>query len=361
MRILLAFIITVIIYILLIALYLLYFQNIKFSSSKKKFEHIIKIDIRDIPRYVEKSALKTPKQESKKEIAKKIKKEIKKASKKSVKKKIISKEVTPKKVIKKKVIVKKEVKKKAVPKKIEPKNPNPIFIEQEEEYRPEIIEVEEERILFEEEPIEEEVVKKEIVEEEIIYEYFPQESIEEQENMEEIVIQEPIIDEPIAEDEMLYIPNPIISENESRSEPKRRDNSLSSLLGQGSTPSSNTPKSPLIQKLYGASFDSFSLTQKRFIIDKLDSIHRITQSTLTRRGYPAGAVAMQTRQEGENIVSFDLHPNGDISNLRLEQEIGYRALDENTLQTIRIAYKDYPYPKETTHIVFYVEYSIFGY
>ena len=255
------------------------------------------------------------------------------------------------------MIVKKEIKKKVIPKKIEPKNPNPIFIEQEEEYTPEIIEVEEERIIFEEEPIEEEVVK-----EEIIYEYFPQESIEEQENdIEYIVIQEPIMDEPIAEDEMLYIPNPIISESESRSEPKRRDNSLSSLLGQGSTPSSNTPKSPLIQKLYGASFDSFTPTQKRFIVDKLDSIHRITQSTLTRRGYPAGAVAMQTRQEGENIVSFDLHPNGDISNLRLEQEIGYRALDENTLQTIRIAYKDYPYPIETTHIVFYVEYSIFGY
>ncbi len=331
MRILLAFIITVIIYILLIALYLLYFQNIKLSSAKKKSEHIIKIDIRDIQ-----------KQEAKKEIEKKIKKKIKKESKKRV---------IPKRVIPKRVILKKVAKKREAVKKIEPKNPNPIFIEQEEEYIPEIIEVEEEHIIFEEEPIPEE-----IVEEEIIYEYFPQESIEEQENIEEIVIQEPIMDEPIAEDEMLYIPEPITS----KSEPRKIDNSLSSLLGQGNTHVSNTAKSPLIQKLYGASFDSFTPIQKKFIVDKLDSIHRITQSTLTRRGYPAGTISMKTRQEGENIVSFDLHPNGDISNLRLEKEIGYRALDENTLQTIRIAYKDYPYPIETTHIVFYVEYSIFG-
>jgi TonB family protein len=330
MRILLAFIITVIIYVVLIVLYVLYFQNIKVSTSKKESEHIIKIDIRDIPRYVKKIE-----------------------PQKIIKKKIIPKKIVPKKVIKK--VVKKVVKKKKIIKKEEseasaPKKPKtPIFIEKEEmvEYLPEIIEVEERFI-------EEEYTQEETIEYASIEPYVPPEIILEEAP---IIQEELIIDNIIAEEDMLYIPNPIISKNE----PTKASRSLASLLGQSSIPVDNLPKSPLIQKLYGTSFDSFTPIQKKFIVDKLGSIHHITQSTLTRRGYPAGAVAMQTGQEGENIVSFDLHPNGDISNLRLEREIGYRALDENTLQTIRIAYKDYPYPTETTHIVFYVEYSIFGY
>ena len=100
-------------------------------------------------------------------------------------------------------------------------------------------------------------------------------------------------------------------------------------------------------------------TQKKFIEDNLDTIQEITQRTLTRRGYPQAAA--RTRQEGTNVVSFNLHPNGDISNLRLKTRIGYRSLDENTLTLIRVAYKDYPYPTTTTKIVFYVTYSYYGY
>jgi len=80
---------------------------------------------------------------------------------------------------------------------------------------------------------------------------------------------------------------------------------------------------------------------------------------LIQRGYPEGAG--RTGQEGTNVVSFNLHPNGDISDLRLKTRIGYRALDENTLSLIRVAYMDYPYPTTTTKIVFYVKYSIYGY
>ncbi|MDQ1325577.1 MAG: periplasmic protein TonB [Campylobacterota bacterium] len=112
----------------------------------------------------------------------------------------------------------------------------------------------------------------------------------------------------------------------------------------------------MINQLYGKEFDGFSQIQKEFIRDNLNSIHRITQSTLSRNGYPG--VAIQTGQEGTNIVSFDLHPNGDITNLQLKKPIGYAALDENTLEVIRIAYKDYPRPAKTTKIVFYVRYSL---
>ena len=113
----------------------------------------------------------------------------------------------------------------------------------------------------------------------------------------------------------------------------------------------------IIQKLYGSEFDSYGSAQKRFIENNLAIIHKITQGTLIRNGYPE--IAARTRQEGVNIVSFYLHPNGNISRLRLEQEMGYRALDQNTLQVIRIAYKEYPLPRKTTKIKFYVEYTIY--
>lgn len=113
----------------------------------------------------------------------------------------------------------------------------------------------------------------------------------------------------------------------------------------------------MIDQLYGKEFEGFSQTQKKFIRNNLGTIHRITQNTLSRNGYPT--VAVQTRQEGINVVSFNLHPNGDISDLRLKKPMGYAALDENTLEVIRIAYKEYPRPSKTTKIIFYVQYRLY--
>lgn len=113
----------------------------------------------------------------------------------------------------------------------------------------------------------------------------------------------------------------------------------------------------MIDQLYGKEFEGFSQIQKEFIRSNLGTIHRITQNTLSRNGYPT--VAVQTRQEGINVVSFNLHPNGDISDLRLKKPMGYAALDENTLEVIRIAYKEYPRPSKTTKIIFYVQYRLY--
>ncbi len=113
----------------------------------------------------------------------------------------------------------------------------------------------------------------------------------------------------------------------------------------------------MIKQLYGKEFNTFSPTQKKFIRRNLSTIHKITQRTLTRNGYPD--VAARTKQQGTNVVSFYLHPNGDISNLRLKRPIGYAALDENTLKVIRIAYKNYPLPNKKTKIIFYVNYRIY--
>jgi TonB family protein len=135
------------------------------------------------------------------------------------------------------------------------------------------------------------------------------------------------------------------------------------LMGSGNSvslapsSSSSSYSSQMIDQLYGSEFDSFTPTQKKFIKKNLGRIHRITQRTLIQNGYPD--IAVRTRQEGTNIVTFDLHPNGNITNLRLKSRIGYTALDKNTLQVIRIAYKEYPHPKTKTKITFYVRYSIY--
>jgi TonB family protein len=147
---------------------------------------------------------------------------------------------------------------------------------------------------------------------------------------------------------------------------KRSKNPLANaLMGSGNSlyPSRSTPASSgsyssrMINQLYGREFNTFSPSQKKFIKHNLGAIHRITQRTLIRNGYPE--VAVRTGQQGTNVVSFYLHPNGDISNLRLKTKIGYAALDQNTLEVIRIAYKDYPLPNQKTKIVFYVQYSIY--
>lgn len=158
------------------------------------------------------------------------------------------------------------------------------------------------------------------------------------------------------EEEMVYIPDAALVPSV---ETSNEADDLGSFLSTPSTSTTNFYPSNKVQQLYGAEYLQFSDAQKKFIEDHLDEIQQITQRTLTQRGYPRGAG--ETGQEGTNIVSFNLHPNGDISNLRLKSGTGYRALDENSVTLIKVAYKDYPYPSTTTKIVFHVHYSIYGY
>jgi len=291
MRFFIAFIISLLIYLLLTWLYWTQFSKIK-VPSKTVNNHVIKIDIREIP---------TPKV-----IPKKVepvplivkKREVKKVKKK---KKIIAKN----KIIKKKLIKKKIVKKKV---KTEPK--------------PKIV-----------------VKKREIKKpEEVVY-----------------------IDDALLTQPFEIIKEPVYKQPVNIPKTSQSSDSLASFLGTADRSVQNNNRHPnkKIKKLYGLSFHSFTPIQKKFIENNLDTIQQITQSTLIIRGYPEGAG--QTGQEGTNIVSFNLHSNGDISNLRLKQRIGYRALDENTISLIKTAYKDYPYPSTTTKIIFYVTYSIYGY
>ncbi len=159
----------------------------------------------------------------------------------------------------------------------------------------------------------------------------------------------------------------VVKKTKQYRQPKRSSDPLASaLMGSGTSMYPSRPSRPsssgsysarMIDQLYGKEFDSYSETQKKFIKNNLGTIHTITQRTLTRNGYPE--VAVRTRQQGTNVVSFYLHPNGDITDLKLKRHIGHQALDQNTLDVIRIAYKDYPLPNKKTKIVFYVRYSIY--
>jgi TonB family protein len=142
---------------------------------------------------------------------------------------------------------------------------------------------------------------------------------------------------------------------------RSRDPLANALMG---SVSSKAPKhvdrftKKVVNQLYGKEFYSYTKAQQQFIKNNLGEIHRITQNTLWQNGYPD--VALRMRMQGTNIVSFYLHPNGDISDLRLKSSIGYRALDENTIEVIKTAYKDYPRPSKKTKIMFYVTYKIYG-
>lgn len=109
--------------------------------------------------------------------------------------------------------------------------------------------------------------------------------------------------------------------------------------------------------LYKDEFDTFSLNQQQFIKTNLSTIQQITQKYLTLRGYPY--FAAQMRQQGMNIVEFYLYPNGDIDQLGIITPSGFTALDDNSIETIKTAYKDYPKPKERTKIRFYIYYRIY--
>lgn len=109
-----------------------------------------------------------------------------------------------------------------------------------------------------------------------------------------------------------------------------------------------------IKKLYGEDFERLGEEEQKFIKDNLSSIGRITEKYMK---YPD--VAAQFRQEGTSLVEFYLYPNGDIDGMRLITSSGYKSLDKSAMESIWIAYKDYPRPSTKTLIRIYMQYSIY--
>lgn len=107
-------------------------------------------------------------------------------------------------------------------------------------------------------------------------------------------------------------------------------------------------------KLYGEQYFEFSEDQRRYLKQNLNLIGKITQRYLN---YPS--ISIRTKQKGINVVEFYLHPNGDITDLKLVDSSYYTALDKNTIYTIKLAYQDYPRPIEKVKIKIYVKYILY--
>ncbi len=105
--------------------------------------------------------------------------------------------------------------------------------------------------------------------------------------------------------------------------------------------------------LYGKKFDNFDKQTKLFLIGNLKDIAYLTKRYLV---YPQ--MSIHAKQSGISAVSFILHPNGNISALKIDKSSSYFLLDDNTIETIQEAYSDYPRPLKPTLIKIFVEYKL---
>ncbi|WP_343353305.1 TonB family protein [Helicobacter mastomyrinus] len=111
-----------------------------------------------------------------------------------------------------------------------------------------------------------------------------------------------------------------------------------------------------IEDLYGEEFGDYGIAEQEFLVNNLRDIGRITQRYLQ---YPPSAARLG--QQGVSAVEFYLHPNGDISGLKVIVSSEYMLLDRNSKRTIEIAYKDYPHPSTKTKIRIFVTYGLYYY
>ncbi len=112
------------------------------------------------------------------------------------------------------------------------------------------------------------------------------------------------------------------------------------------------------KEAYGETFGTLSEGEKKYIIDNQEIMRRITQEQLNRLG-PVNIPRNLSVNTG-NIIEFYLHPNGDISGLRIVTASGVQILDDTSLQTIEYSYHRYPLPKQKTRVRYKVGYYLGG-
>ena len=112
------------------------------------------------------------------------------------------------------------------------------------------------------------------------------------------------------------------------------------------------------QEAYGEAFGKLSEGEKQYIIDNQEIMRRITQEQLNRLG-PVN-IPRNLNVNTMNIIEFYLHPNGDISGLRIVNASGHQILDDTSLQTIEYSYHRYPLPKQKTLVRYKVGYYLGG-
>ncbi len=114
-----------------------------------------------------------------------------------------------------------------------------------------------------------------------------------------------------------------------------------------------------VKEAYGDLFGTLSAAEQKYILDNQEIMRRITQETLNRVG--SVNVPGNLRVNTMNIVEFYLHPNGDISDLKIVKNSGFYILDDTTKETIEYAYSRYPKPEQKTLVRYKVGYYLRGY
>lgn len=120
----------------------------------------------------------------------------------------------------------------------------------------------------------------------------------------------------------------------------------------------STRVSANIKEAYGDAFGTLSEGEKKYVIDNQEIMRRITQEQLNRLG-PVN-IPKSLRVNTGNIIEFYLHPNGDISELKVVSISGYEILDDTSLQTVEYSYHRYPLPRQKTLIRYKVGYYLAG-
>lgn len=118
----------------------------------------------------------------------------------------------------------------------------------------------------------------------------------------------------------------------------------------------NDIKAEIIE-LYGDELGDYGFAEIDFIVNNLRDIGRITQYHINRRGYPQSARLLN--QQGKNVIEFYLHPNGDISELRVVSSANSMILDNDMMTNIKVAFREYPRPTSKVKIRFYMTYALY--
>lgn len=106
--------------------------------------------------------------------------------------------------------------------------------------------------------------------------------------------------------------------------------------------------------LYGDELGDYGLAEIDFLINNLREIGRITQYHINRRGYPVEAALLG--QSGKLVVEFYLHPNGDISELRVVASSNSIILDNDMQTNIKVAFREFPRPTTKVKIRCFMTY-----
>ena len=106
--------------------------------------------------------------------------------------------------------------------------------------------------------------------------------------------------------------------------------------------------------LYGDELGDYGLAEIDFLVNNLRDIGRITQYHINRRGYPREAALLG--QSGKLVIEFYLHPNGDISELRVVSSSNSIILDNDMQTNIKVAFREFPRPTTKVKIRCFMTY-----